>query len=119
VLSVLLPFFATGPFQLVSTWGPDPVTFTATLRPRPDWIARLIAAGPAGVLDDALLRLQLAECRPLVGRPPDRAGAVAVHRTDGTRLAAALLMRVHTRDRAKALSAATATHPYKASPITA
>ncbi|MER5339604.1 type I-U CRISPR-associated protein Csx17 [Streptomyces mirabilis] len=118
VLSVLLPFFATGPFRLVSTWGPDPVTFTATLRPRPDWIARLVAAGPVGVLDDALLRLQLAGCRPLVGRPPDRAGAVAVHRTDGTRLAAALLMHVRNRDRTKALSATTATRPDKASPAT-
>ncbi|MER6977117.1 hypothetical protein ABT317_08820 [Streptomyces carpinensis] len=118
VLSVLLPFFAADPFRLVSTWGPDPVTLTATLRPRPDWIGRLIAAGPVGVLDDALLRLQLAGCRPLVGRPPDRAGAVAVHHTDGTRLAAALLMRVHIRDRAKALSAATATRPDKASLVT-
>ncbi len=118
VLSVLLPFFATDPFRLVSTWGPDPVAFTATLRPRPDWIARLIAAGPAGVLDDALLRLQLAGCRPLVGSPPDRAGAVAAHHTDGTRLAAALLMRVQTRDRAKALSAATASRPDKESPVT-
>jgi CRISPR-associated protein Csx17 len=118
VLSVLLPFFAAEPFRLVSTWGPDPVAFTATLHPRPDWIARLIAAGPAGVLDDALLRLQLAGCRPLVGRPPDRADAVAVHHTDGARLAAALLMRVRTRDRAKALSAATATRPDKASPVT-
>jgi CRISPR-associated protein Csx17 len=117
VLSVLLPFFATGPFRLVSTWGPDPVTLTATLRPRPDWIARLIAAGPAGVLDDALLRLQLAGCRPMVGRPPDRTDALAAHHTDGTRLAAALLMRVRTRDRTQALSAATATRPDKASPV--
>ncbi|GGX97878.1 hypothetical protein GCM10010515_75270 [Streptomyces fructofermentans] len=118
VLSVLLPFFAAEPFRLVSTWGPDPVAFTATLRPRPDWIARLIAAGPAGVLDDALLRLQLAGCRPMVGRPPDRAGALAAHHTGGTRLAAALLMRVRTRDRIQALSAATATRPDKASPVT-
>ncbi|WP_164990904.1 hypothetical protein [Streptomyces sp. GZWMJZ-114] len=118
VLSVLLPFFATGPFRLVSTWGPDPVTLAATLRPRPDWIARLIAAGPAGVLDDALLRLQLAGCRPMVGRPPDRTDALAAHHTDGTRLAAALLMRVRTRDRTQALSAATATRPDKASPVT-
>ncbi|MER6031875.1 type I-U CRISPR-associated protein Csx17 [Streptomyces sp. NPDC001851] len=118
VLSVLLPFFATDPFRLVSTWGPDPVAFTATLRPRPDWIARLIAAGSGGVLDDALLRLQLAGCQPMVGRPPDRDRALAAHHTNGTRLAAALLMRVRTRDRTTALSAATATRPDKASPVT-
>jgi CRISPR-associated protein Csx17 len=115
VLSVLLPFFATDPLRLVSTWGPDSVAFTTTLRPRPDWIARLSAAGPAGVLDDALLRLQLAGCRPMVGRPHDHTDALATHHADGTRLAAALLMRVRTHDRTKALGAVTATRPDNAS----
>jgi CRISPR-associated protein Csx17 len=112
-LSVLLPFFAETPLHLESTWGPNPPIFTANLRPRPDWISRLIAAGPNEVLDDALLRLQLAGCRPLVGRPPDRAGALATQRTDGTRLAAALLLKVSRRDRIRALSAVTATRARK------
>lgn len=54
----------------------------------------------------------------MVGRPPDRTGALAAHHTNGTRLAAALLMRVRTRDRTKALSAVTATRPDKASSVT-
>ena len=101
-LCALLPFYGTTDYQLVSDWNTEQTEFTAILRPRPDWIARLLATGPAGVVDDALLRLRLAGCRTLI------TPAVALGTTDGTRPAAALLLRVATRDRIAALRRAAA-----------
>jgi CRISPR-associated protein Csx17 len=101
-LEILLPFFGTTPVRLKSTWRDDLPHFTADLRPRPDWVARLAASSTAEVLDDALLRLQLAGCHPLVRRPDPGP------RDEGPRLAAALLARVALADRVTALRAVAA-----------
>jgi CRISPR-associated protein Csx17 len=67
------------------------------LEPRPRWVARLATGQTAtrdAVIREAVLRLRLAELPPLV-TPDD----VTVSAPDGIRLAAALLLRIHDRDR--------------------
>ncbi|WP_436787933.1 type I-G CRISPR-associated protein Cas8g1/Csx17 [Yinghuangia sp. YIM S10712] len=107
-VAALLPFF--GPegrsLQVRSLWDPDTGPFEVQLQPRPDWIARLTASGPGSVLPEALLRLQIAGCRPLV-----TASELVGPEPDGHRIAAALLARTSERDRAYALNSITATAP--------
>jgi len=113
-VAALLPFFGPTdrPLRMRSQWDPDKADFEVRLVPRPDWIARLIASGPGAVLPEALLRLGIAGCRPLI-----TAGELAGLGLDGRRLAAALLTRTTDRDRAFALNAVTATTRAHRAPV--
>ncbi|MHB8695249.1 MAG: type I-G CRISPR-associated protein Cas8g1/Csx17 [Solirubrobacteraceae bacterium] len=69
------------------------------LEPRPGWAAQLVAGHGETVLREAVLRLRMAELPPLV-EPTDLAAAAP----DGVLLAAALLLRIHDRDRRRLAS---------------
>ncbi|MFI6587651.1 type I-U CRISPR-associated protein Csx17 [Embleya sp. NPDC050493] len=105
-LAVLLPFFAPADatLRVRSLWDRDKPDFDLELTPQTDWIGRLTARGPDAILPEALLRLRLAGCRPLVATDE-----LAGSGLDGRRLAAILLARTVNRDRMSALNAITAT----------
>jgi CRISPR-associated protein Csx17 len=102
LLAALMPFYATGPMsvQPLGRAGQDPPPpHEVNLLPAPAWAGRLIASHLDGVAADALLRLRLAGCPPVM-TPTD----LTVMRVDGTRLAGALLLRVPSRTRTHALT---------------
>lgn len=102
LLSALLPFYASGPItiqQLARPGQEPPPPHEVSLSPPFSWPGQLIASNLAGVAADALLRLRLAGCPPVM-RPTD----VITMPADGTRMAGALLLRVPPRARAQAIT---------------
>jgi CRISPR-associated protein Csx17 len=69
------------------------------LEPRPGWAARLAAGRTDDVLREAVLRLRMAELRPLAD-----ADDLVVGAPSGTRLAAALMLSIRDRDRRRLAS---------------
>lgn len=98
----LLPFYANGLMTIQPLGRPGqepPAPREVSLSPSSAWPGQLIASNLAGVARDAVLRLRLAGCPPVMS-PAD----LVTMPVDGTRLAGALLLRVPVRARVHALT---------------
>jgi len=95
VLALLLPFYSDIPLRIRFT--EEPSADMVTLRPGTEWIRQLIAGHVDIVVVDAVRRLRVAG----VGNLPKP--SQITYAGDGSRLAVALLAKLHPRDRIKAL----------------
>jgi len=102
LLSALLPFYGGDPLTVQPLARPGqepPEPREVDLVPSLAWPGQLIAGNLAGVAADALLRLRLAGCPPVM-----TAADMTTMPADGTRLVGALQLRVPARARAQAIT---------------
>ncbi|MQY04331.1 type I-G CRISPR-associated protein Cas8g1/Csx17 [Actinomadura macrotermitis] len=101
MLAALLPFYGTTPLPLRPVGLPkDDHSADFSTRPvaRPEWITRLLAAGPSSISADVLRWLSINGCPPVL-----EAADLTRMPIDGARLAGALLLRVPSSHRTRAV----------------